>query len=58
MTDRPHEVMTSSPWTLRAARFAWTYWGDTAHEIVSKHRDGSTSVWRRVVFGLYRRLGQ
>jgi len=56
MTIRPPEVLTSSPWKLRTGRFAWSFWGDTAHEIVSKHRDGSSTVWRRVVFGLYRRV--
>jgi len=54
---RAPEVLTVSPWKLRTSRFAWTNWNDTAHEIVSKHRDGSTSIWRRLVFGLYRRVG-
>lgn len=53
---REKEVLHESPWTWRGERLAWSHFGDMAHEIVSVHGDGSTAVWRRVVFGLYRRI--
>lgn len=34
----------------------WTQWDDTSDELVVYPEDGSTRYWRRIVFGLYRRV--
>jgi hypothetical protein len=38
------------------SRFAWTSWREKAVEIVGVNNDGSSSVWRRLVFGLFWRV--
>jgi hypothetical protein len=41
-----------SPWRWQCGVFAWTHWEDTDHEVSF----GGGNVWRRVVFGLWRRV--
>lgn len=42
-----------SPWRWQWGPFAWTQWDDTSDEVSF----GFGNVWRRVVFGLWRRIG-
>jgi hypothetical protein len=46
--------MKRARWTWRGRWFGWTRWDDTADQVMGSGPD-RRSVWRRIIFGLYRR---